>query len=270
MNNIENNKIYKLGQLTLKAITILSAIIMVIRLFAPNLVSKISWLSSYAVWRFFDWGLEAFIEHSTFALFMRLLISIVIVYGIYVVCLLLSKKSILFMVIAFGYFSVDTILYIIGMIINIKEDTALLIIGLIFKLLILAVIALATKYGFIGLQIESSGHSFAPDIKYVSKNFSTELTGKNRVITLERDKSFFNSHIYLQIVVDGNTVGYLKDGEAMDIETDANQHTLYIISHFAEIMAIKRVIPIGEENNSYLVAIEKEKRFSKKLEIYKK
>ena len=56
----------------------------------------------------------------------------------------------------------------------------------------------------------------------------------------------------------------------MEVEVDANQHTLYIVSHFAEIKTIRRSIPIGEENNSYLVTIEKEKKSPKKLEIYKK
>lgn len=270
MKNIENNKIYKLGQIVLKAITIMSAFIMVIRLFAPNLASKISWLAPYAVWRFYDLGIEAFIEHTTFAMFMRLLISMAIIYGIYIVCLLLSKKRVLFMAVAFIYFSIDIILYIIGMAINIRGQVAILIIGLIFKLLIVTALAFATKYGIIGLRIENSGKSFAPDIKYVNKSFSTELAEKKRIITFERGKSFFNSHIYLQIVIDGNTFGYLKDGESIEVETDANQHTLYIVSHFEEIKTIRRAIPMGEENNNYLVTIEKEKKSPKRLEIYKK
>ncbi len=268
MENLKNNKIYKLGQIALLSIPITSILLMLIRLIAPAFSQKLHFISPYAVWRFFDVGVLAYQNNPTAEIMFRLIISCGILLGIYVACLLLSKKSVGFMIGALIYFILDTSLFAYE-IIN-QNWFKMLIIGLIYKIIIIIIMIIAVCYGFIGMRIENSGRSMPPNIKYVGKNFSNELASQKRIIKFERNKSFSNSHIFLQLVLDNKTVGYLKDGEAFEMEIDANEHTIIVISHFANIKPIKRIIPVGNDSNSYTIKIERKRLLFKKIEIYKK
>ena len=267
MKNLENNKIYKSGQLALFSISVMSILLMVIRLIAPDLARKAQFISPYSVWRFFDVGLSSYLENPTTNILVRLIISCAVLLGIYIACLLLSKKSLWFMVGALFYFLIDTTLF--------AYETAaqgwwkMLIVGLAFKLILIITMIIAIIYGFIGKRIENSEASEVPDIKFLDRELYDELSAQKRTVQFERNKSFVNSHIYLQLILDGKTVCYLKDGETQEIEIDANKHALVVLSHFANIKPIKRIILVGNENNSYTIKIERKFLIFKSMEIYK-
>ncbi|MBQ4510764.1 MAG: hypothetical protein II984_08575 [Clostridia bacterium] len=267
MENLKNNKIYKFGQLALLSISVTSILLMLIRLIAPAFSQKMQFISAYAVWRFFDVGLSAYQSEPSTETIFRLIISCGILFGIFVACLIFSNKWLGAMIGALSYFILDTCLFTYE--IAIQNWTKMLVVGLIYKIILITIMIIAVIYGFIGMRIEGSGRSKPPNIKFSKETFSHELALQKRIITLERNKSFLNSHIYFQIVLDNKTVGYMKNGEKIEIEMDANEHTVMIISHFANIKAIKRSIPIGTESNSYTIKIEKKNLFVKKIAIYR-
>ena len=174
------------------------------------------------------------------------------------------------MVGALSCFVLDTAFFAYETMIQ-KDMTKLLIIGLVFKLFIIAIMSIGVFYGYIGKRIEGDESSAeTPDFKYVNKNFSNELATQKRKITFEREKSFINSYIYLQLILDGQTKHYLKNGETYEIETDANQHNLLVVCHFENVKPIMKKIPIGKDNDSYILEIERKFPFKKAITIHKK
>ena len=227
MKNLENNKIYKIGQLALLSISVLSLLLMLIRIFTQVWATKVSFISPYLVWRFFDVGLDSYIANPTVSILFRLIISCSILLGIYLLCLLLSKKSIYFMLGALVYFTLDTFLFVRE--IFYQNWTKMLVVGLLFKLFIIFIMSVSIFYGFIGKRIEDDDSGEVPDVKYISKKFSNDLTNKKRTISIGRDKSFINSYVYIQLILDGKTVCYLKNGDVYEMELDANQHVLMLV-----------------------------------------
>lgn len=268
MKNLPNNKIYKLGQLVLLSVSVLSFTVMIIRYFLPYLASKLCFLSTYGAWTFWNIGLSAYQNTHSSSTLIKLIISCVILYGIPLFCLLFSRKSEWFMVGAVGYILLDTVIFAIDMINQYRP--LMLTAGLIVKIICISALILSIHYAFLGYSIANTEEPNVPAMKFLNSNYSENLVNKKRYVNFERIKSFINSYIYLQVVVDGKTVCYLKDNESKKIEIDANQHMLIIIPHFEKIKGIKRIIPIGEDDSDYSISIRKKSIFSKQIEIYKK
>ena len=162
-----------------------------------------------------------------------------------------------------GFFAYETMIQ--------KNMIKLLIVGLLFKLFIIVIMSIGVFYGYIGKRIEEDeSGSETPDFKYINKKFSNELAIQKRIITFERRKSFINSYIYLQLILDGKTKYYLKNGESYEMETDANQHNLLVVCHFENIEPIMKKIPMGDEGDSYIIKIERKFPFKKSITIHKK
>lgn len=267
MKNLSNNKIYKIGQLTLLLMSVLSFVVMIIRYFVPYLASKLCFASTYISWTFWNIGLSAYQDTHSSSTLIKLIISCVILYGIPLFCLLFSRKSEWFMVGALGYIFLDTVIFAIDMINQYRP--LMLTAGLIVKVIIILILSLSIYYAFLGYSIQYTEEPNSPALKFIDSNYSEKLVNKKRYVNFERTKSFINSYIYLQVVIDGKTVCYLKDNETKKIEIDANQHMLIIIPHYERINYIKRIIPSGEEESNYVVSIQKKSIFSKQIEIYK-
>ena len=269
MKNLENNKIYKLGRISLFSMLSLTLFVMILRIFEVPFVSKLSFLSPYIIWAFLDNDLASFMANPQIEILARLLVSSIGFFGIYVVSLILSKKRLSFMIVALTCYAIDTALYIA--IFAVSNVTTISIIGMVFKLLLFAILLTSIFYGYIGKRIEyDEEDTEIPDLKFIYEDFSYDLVNKKRIIKFERENSFINSYIYIQLILDGKTVCYLKNGDVYETEIDANKHTLMLICHFENIEPITRMIPIGTESNAYIVKINRKFILPKSIEIYKK
>ena len=268
MKNLSNNKIYKLGQLALFAISILSLLVMITRYFAPYLASKISFLSIYTSWTFWNIGLSSYQNTPTNSILIKLIISCIILYGISIVCCVFSRKSEWFMVGALGYIIIDTVIFTIEMVG--QNRPKMLIAGLVVKILLIAILSISLHYGILGYSIENTEGNHSPAMKFLDPNYSEKLVNIKRKVTFVRSKSFLNSYIYLQIIIDGKTLCYLKDNETQIVEIDANQHILTVVPHFEKTKRVKVAIPSGQENQTIVASIKNKNVFSKEIIIYKK
>ena len=264
MRNLENNKIYNLSRISIIVIVAMSTFVSLIRLISPTLAEKLKFLGLYSAWFSADGVSSAIASGSPVIDAVKMAVYWLIIIVAFIVLYWLSGKSHLFLIASGILYAIDSIVfvYLDGKFVSV----------LAVRVILIAVMAIGVYYALIGYKIEAyrggENGGGTPDIKFVSKSYSSELAEKQRVITFVRSKSFFASHIYLQIFVDNNNVCYLKDGEEKSLTIDANAHSLTIVCHYSNAKNVKVKIPQGELDKSYRLAVEFKNLISREIKIY--
>ncbi len=265
MKNLKNNKIYNLARLFMLATSVLSTIIILLRLLLPQIARKFFFVSSYMSWMLIDAGYTEYQSSHLSATLVKLISACTVSVLIYLICWLASKKSVYFMVGALAYYIFDSYMYVYDA--YYFYSNKYLIVGTIFKSVFALAMIIGIYYGIIGRKIERyvDDEEIAPDIRFTNSDYSQELSLQQRTITFKRNKEFFNSYIYIQIVVDDRNRGYVKDGEEQEFILDGNSHVIKIISHFASIKSRGINLPRGDENKSYMILFKHKFLFFKQI-----
>ena len=269
MENLRNNKIYNVSRLVIIAHVLCSLIAILFRIVLPDFSHKIYFASSYFVWVYGNIGVETY-QSAGFTLELLTNFSVCLIFIlIYTMLYFVSKKRLGAIYATLIIFLIDTAVFVVDAIFN--GRTLLLVVGLVFRLLFIIVLLIGVRYAIIGFAIEQEEdeEQTIPNVKYINPDYKEELKNKNRKIILRREKNLLNSYIYLECLLDGHSVGYLKDNDALEIEADANSHFLLFVAYFETIQPIE--VKIGESKSDIAcdVFIQNKKLFKKAIEISK-
>lgn len=269
MENLKNNKIYNISLLIIVAHVLCSLMAILFRIILPSFSHKIYFISSYFVWVYGNMGIE---KYQSAGLSLDLLpnFSVCLIFILlYAILYFVSKKRLGAVYVFLALFFIDTALFAVDAIINVRIPH--LVVGSIFRLCFIIILLIGIRYALVGYAIEQEEdeEQTIPNVKYINPNYKEELKDKSRKIILRREKNLLNSYIYLECLLDGHTVGYLKDNDTLEIEADANSHFMLFVAYFETIQPIE--VKIGESKSDIAcdVFIQNKKLFKKTIEITK-
>ena len=175
----------------------------------------------------------------------------------YVLCLVFSKKHVGWMIGALVYFSLDSLVFLIGFVSLITSGDLSLITNLVFRIAALVLLALGVKYG-IQLKKEQDAEAVptaAQADAILGDETENAYSGVTRQITVARKKAFVGMAMPLPIYVNDQEVCRLKNGETKSFTAPAEAITLAAM--FATGGAVgKTAVPAGDSNISYEVSIK--------------
>lgn len=205
-------------------------------------------------------GISLFIEFEYNAIFLVLTIVLVIISLLpYLFCFIFSKKHHGWLIAALVLFSIDTAILIFDAIGSISEGNASLILDLAIHVYVLVSLAIGVVAG-IKLKNETEEPEQLTDYteEAITDNQSAEfdpaLAGVGRTITLNRKKSFYGSAVKFICMLDGKSVGDLKNGKSLVINTDGNAHVLTVAGGACVAKTVQ--IEAGCENREYQLFIK--------------
>ncbi len=269
MENLKNNKIYNISRLLIIAHVIMSIVAVLFRFVLPSFSHKIYFVSSYFVWVYSNMGIEAYQSAGfSFELLQPVSICLIIVL-LYVVLYFISKKRISPIYVSLVVFLIDTVMFVFDA--YIYRRIPQLVVGLILRALFVVSLLIGIRYALIGYAIEQEEdeEQTIPNVKYINPYYKEELKDKSRKIILRREKDLLNSYIYLECLLDGHTVGFLKNNESLEIEADANSHFLLFVAYYETILPVEIKVGESEADIACNVSIQKQKMFRKTIEITK-
>lgn len=269
MNNLQNNIRYKFFSLSVLSIPIISFIICIFKMVFPLLAHRLYFTSSYFSWIIMDAAYDVYIESHSTGVLIKMIAYIVLILATYVILWAFSKKSIYCVVGAAVLYCLDSAACIYDT--SVLRSNAYLVLAIVFKALVVIVMIISIYYGIMGrkIELEIKDEDSSPDLKFINPEYSVELRDKERTLTITREYSRTNRYIYMQCVLDGQSLCFLKNGESAEIRMDANSHTLMIIAHYAFIKPIVRKIEIGDENVSCDISIKRKYFLIKIIDIQK-
>ena len=267
MRNLQNNKRYNIINnlnLVILICTVLSA---VLRVVIPGIVKRKSIFSAYVAWYTFNADFTRYQSNASTNPLRNIIATFVLLMLPYLICWLLAKKRIAFMISSAVIFLIDTFLFALD-VLFVYEKAAYLTFGLVYKIIVFIIMLVGIYYGIIGRRIEiEEDDDLVSDVKFLSNEYDSDLASQERKITLNMEGSRFNNYIYLQCYIDDNHFCYLKSGDSTSFVVDGNPHKITIVAHFASIRPMLIEIKSGERNKTYTLSIKRKYLFFKSINI---
>lgn len=169
----------------------------------------------------------------------------------YLFCYLFSKKRVAWLIVALVLFAIDSGILLVNTIGLFSEGNISGISDIIMHVYVLVSLALGVSAGLKMKNTASNDASATTEEvqnieptmqQVVSNEYSEELASVSRVMTITRKKSFYGCAVKFDCILDGNKVGFLKNGGTVEVNVDGNAHQLIVkggmlVSKMVEISA---------------------------------
>ena len=270
MDNLLNNKRYNFARASMLVMIVISAIVTALRVLLPAISKKIYFMSIYIVWGYVDIAYDNYINNPTLIPLVRMILPSILILIVYFVCWILSWRKMSFMVANLLIYLFSTAIFVLD---TFRYRSLIyLIVGLIYAVAYIFILLMGLYHGIIGRGIEASieeeDEEVIPDLKYQNPKYSSELAEINRQIKIKWKKKWYGNHIFMQFYIDGNHFGYLKNGDELTINADANEHMIIIVGHYDKVRPLQIIVPAGKKNEIYNVGIAPRKLILKEICVY--
>ena len=270
MDNLLNNKRYNFARASMLVMIVISAVVTALRVLLPAISKKIYFMSIYIVWGYVDIAYDNYINNPTLIPLVRMILPSTLILIAYFVFWILSWRKMSFMVANLLIYLFSTAIFVLD---TFRYRSLIyLIVGLIYAVAYIFILLMGLYHGIIGQGIEASieeeDEEVIPDLKYQNPKYSSELAEINRKIKIKWKKKWYGNHIFMQFYIDDNHFGYLKNGDELTINADANEHMIIIVGHYDKVRPLQIIVPAGKKNEIYNVGIASRNLIFKEICVY--